>query len=164
MFRGKSSEPPPQFTVEVLTADYWIEGHISTNMAWHSPVEVEIASANYQPTGSMTLAAGSTPLLYVQQNALVAIMPRDEACAKDMLKIFLTPHPLKVTMLLNHYRFSGTAFSTSDKLTTLTYMDAILMQDVQIECLIAGAQRKEWKAPLALIYTRNMLQGLFATQ
>lgn len=163
MFRGKSSEPPPQFTVEVLTADYLIEGRISTNMAWHSPVEIEIASANYQPTGSMTLPPGSTPLLLVQQNALVAIMPRDEACAKDMLKIFLTKYPLKVTMLLNHYRFSGTAFSTSDKLITLTYMDAILMQDAQIECLIAGAQRKDWKAPLVLIYTRKMIQGLFAS-
>src|SRR5262245_34880800 len=132
MFRGKSSEPPPQFAIEILTADYWIEGHISTNMTWHSPVEIELASANYQPTGSMTLPAGSAPLLHIQQNALVAIMPRDEACAKNMLKIFLTKNSLKVTILLNHYRFSGTAFATSDKLSTLTYMDAILMQDAQI--------------------------------
>jgi hypothetical protein len=163
MFRGKSSEPPPQFAVEVLTADYLIEGRISTNMAWHSEIVIEIASANFQPTGSMTLPAGSTPLLHVQQNALVAIMPKDEPCAKDMLKIFLTQHQLTVTVLLNHYRFSGTAFATSDKLMSLTYADAILMQDVHIDCLIAGAHLKEWKAPLVLIYSRKMLQGIFVT-
>jgi len=162
MFRGKSSEPPPQFAVEVLTADYLIAGHISNNMAWHSPVEIEIAEAHYQPTGSMTLAAGVAPVFHVQQNALVAIMPQDEACATDMLKIFLTKHPLKATMLVNHYRFSGTVFATSDNLSTLTYADDILMQDAHIECLIAGAQRKAWQAPLALIYTRRMMQGLFA--
>lgn len=163
MFRGKSSEPPPQFAIQVLTADYLIEGRVSNNMTWHSLVEIEIASAHYQSTGTMTLPAGSAPLFHVQQNALVAIMPQDEACATDVLKGFLTQHKLNVTLLLNHYRFSGTAFATSDKLSTLTYMDVILMQDARIDCLMAGAQRKEWTAPLALIYTRKMMQGLFAT-
>jgi hypothetical protein len=46
---------------------------------------------------------------------------------------------------------------------SLTYADAILMQDAHIDCLIAGAQRKEWTAPLALIYSRKMLQGIFAS-
>ena len=160
MFRGKESAP--QFAVQVLTADYFIEGHIPTNMTWHSPVALEVNEAHYQPTGNFTLPEASTPVMYIQQNALVAIMPRDEACATDLLKVFLTKHPLKATILLNHYRFSGTVFATSDKLNTLTYADAILMQDAQIECLIAGAPRKEWTAPLALIYTRKMLQGLFA--
>ncbi|MBA3873509.1 MAG: hypothetical protein H0X30_30630 [Anaerolineae bacterium] len=162
MFRGKSSEPPPPFAIQVLTPDYLIEGHIPRNMTWHSLVEIEIAPAHYQPTGTMTLPAGSAPLLHVQQNALVAIMPQDEACATDVLKGFGTQHLLKVTMLLNHYRFTGMAFATSDNISTLTYADAILMQDATIDCLIVGAQRKVWTAPLALIYTRKMLQGLFA--
>jgi hypothetical protein len=161
MFRGK--EPAHQFAVHVLTADYFIEGQIPTNMTWHSPVVLEVNSASYQPTGNFTLSAGSTLSMYVQQNALVAIMPQDEACATDMLKVFLTKQPLKTTILLNHYQFSGTAFATSDNLSTLSYTDAILMQDAQIECLVANAQCKAWKEPLALIYTRKMLQGLFAS-
>ena len=162
MFRGKSSTPPPMFIVKVLTADYLIEGRISANMSWHSPVVLDVEAAQVQPTGNFMLPVTSTPLLHIQQNAMTAIIPNDEASVVDLGKGFSNEHPFAVTILLDHYRFCGTAFSSSNSMKTLTFSDAILMRDVQIDCLTAGAQLGDLKAAYALIYNRKMLQAVFA--
>ncbi len=100
---------------------------------------------------------------------MVAAIPRDESSLTYTKKIFRDwKYPLPAELYVGPYLIQGIVLCVVKDTGPTLLMSALgeqaVVQDVVIDCLLPGTRLKRLSAPLAVVCTQNLLQGIVALQ
>ena len=168
MVKKKESPPPALMAVRILTLDYLIDGYVEDQALWPA-AGTQLTSVRLEPTGSLVPPASTAAnWLLLSTTPVVAGIPRDAASEAYLRKRYDTEFPLPVQMYVGPYLIQGKLLrrdATTDPFKlAATYKQAVLVQEAVIDCLLPGARLKQLSAPLALVRTEHLLQGMVLLQ
>ena len=164
MFGNKNKAPKALWSVQYLTTDYLVEGHMDgedPTSPWFLQVQsgdlamatLTLTEASYQPTAGQSILPAQAAKWVVPSTALyVGVIPRDEGslayCAKRNSG---SKHPIPAVVFVGPYALSGTVMSPNNDLDILAGYMTFAMQNVTIDCLAPGARLKGLAAPYIVV-------------
>ena len=172
MLRSKSSTPTQPWVLQLLTLNYLIEGsmlpngEVSTLLAggphyYESRYVTTLTNVKVQATGNHTTQDFFAPEWTVEhRGGLVGLIPRNEACTQDMLKltqgkklvfravIYAGPYVIRATLEQP---------APTHAFETYAFMPA---KDAQIDCQLPGARLVGFRVPL-MVVNRELWQGYY---
>jgi len=163
---GKKKEPKAPWSVQLLTTDYLVDGHLDSedsSSGWFLQVQphelamatLNLTDASFQPTAAQNLLPAQAAKWVLPSTALfVALIPRDEGsrayCAQHNGS---SKHPIPAVVFTSTYALRGTVLCPDSYLDILSVFATFAMQDVTIDCLAPGARLKGLTAPYVIVRT-----------
>ncbi len=170
MFRKKDSAAKPPAAVQILTPDYLVDGYIEENDGGWPLSGFTLTSVRFEPTGPLNPPATTAAnWCMLEKSPMVAAIPRDESILAYTKKLFRDwKYPLPAELYVGPYLIQGIVLCVIKDTDLTVLMSALdeeaVVQDVVIDCLLPGTRLKRLSAPLAVVHTGNLLQGLVALQ
>jgi hypothetical protein len=155
--------------VQILTTDYLIDGYLEDLSTW--PFEGGLlTSVRFEPTGTlMPPASSAANWCVLESSQVVAAIPRDEASRAYTQKMYRDDkYPVPAEIYVGAYLIQGMIMQSDEEVDPLVLIDSldeyVLVQDAVIDCLLPGARLKRLSAPLIVVRTDRLLQGIVILQ
>lgn len=166
--------PPQLWSIQILTADYLIDGRFDSQDVNGIPFfnapsikngdcpipTLTLTSALLQSTGSLALPTSAIGRwTFSPQGACVAVIPRDEASSAYVLKNSRGQNPVPADVYVGPYLVRGIVMSPVKELALLASYPSFFVQHARITCLVAGTRMEELTSPNIIVST-SLLQGI----
>ena len=161
---GKKHAPKALWSVQLLTTDYLVDGHMDgedPTGPWFLRVQagemsmatLTLTEASIQPTAGQNIQPTQAAKWILPSTALfVAVIPRDEAStAYSIGRNGSSKHPFPGVVFVGPYAIRGTIMSPNSDLDILSGYLSFAMQDTVIDCLAPGARLKGLAAPYVIV-------------
>ena len=161
---GKKKAPKAPWSVQLLTTEYLVDGHMDGDDPtgpWFLQVQAQdlamatltLTEASFQPTAAQNILPAQAAKWVLPSTALfVAMIPRDEgSLAYCASRNGGSKHPIPAVVFTGPYALRGTVMCPDDDLDILSGYLTFAMQDVTIDCLAPGARLKGLPAPYIVV-------------
>jgi len=160
---GKKQPARAPWSVQLLTTDYLISGHLDGDSTGATFLHVQkeklawamltLTDAQCEATAGLAAPPALVPEWVLTNMAqFVALLPRDEGslayCAK---KNNSSNHPFAAEVYVGPYVLRGTLLSTDTSLDFLADYATFVMQTVVIDSLAPGARLRGLAAPYVIV-------------
>lgn len=154
------SPPTSRWSVQLLTTEYLVSGTIDAarervafNLLGGDLRALRVYEPQIMPAGDLVVPQrAAVPWALVYGNQLVAVIPRDQDCLNFALKSTSAfKHPIAADVFAGPYVFSGTLMSPDQDLRVFEGYAAFVMQNVIIDCLVAGTKLPRVQAPYVMV-------------